>query len=97
MGARKMPPSSAGAAMNQQELARVKNYTQSLRSRYAAQNDELFQTLINSGQKPYFSAYEPEALTASMSNQQTTEPTNFAPLGAFGPLKMFDQGRFGGG
>jgi hypothetical protein len=95
MGARKMPGGSAGDALNQQELARVKNYTSQLRSRYAAQNDELFQTLMNSGQKPFSSAYEPEALTASMSNQQTTEPTNFAPLGAFGPLKMFDQGRFG--
>jgi len=95
MGARKMPGGSAGDVLNEKELARVKNYTQSLRSRYAAQNDELFQTLLNSGQKPYSSTYEPEALTASMSNQQTIEPTNFAPLGAFGPLKMFDQGRFG--
>jgi hypothetical protein len=95
MGARKMPSSGAGASLNQQELTRVKDYTQKLRSRYNTQNEELFQTMMNTGQKPYFSPYEPEALTASMSNQQTSQPNNFAPLGAFNPLSMFDQDRFG--
>ena len=33
------------------------------------QNDEIFQTLISAGQKPYTSPYEPEDLNAPMSNQ----------------------------
>ena len=86
------PGQSPGAALNEQELSRVKKYTTDLRSRYNTQNEELFQTLLNSGQKPYRSAYEPEALTASMSNQQTMQPVNFAPLKAFGPLQMFEEG-----
>ena len=33
------------------------------------QNEELFQTLLSSGQKPYSSPYEPEDFNAPMSNQ----------------------------
>ena len=33
------------------------------------ENEELFQTLLSSGQKPYSSPYEPEDLNAPMSNQ----------------------------
>jgi len=95
MGGGKQPPSMAGQALNNEMYAKAQAARKERMGRLSTQNDELFQTLLNSGQKPYRSAYEPEALTASMSDQQTTQPNNLQPLGAFGPLSLFDQNRFG--
>jgi hypothetical protein len=95
MGGGKQPAPMAGQALNNEMFVKVQEARKARMGRLSAQNDELFQTLLNSGQKPYRSSYEPEALMSSMSDQQTTKPNNFAPLEAFGPLSMFDQTRLG--
>lgn len=91
MGGGRKLPSMAGQDLVDQEMARSQVRRKDRMGRLSAQNDELFQTLLNSGQKPYRSAYEPEALIDSMSSQQTLQQNNLAPLRAFGPLSMFDQ------
>jgi hypothetical protein len=91
MGGGKQPAPMAGQALNNEMLAKFQAARKERTGRMATQKDEMFQTLLNTGQKPYRSSYEPEALMSSMSDQQTTKPNNFAPLGAFGPLSMFDQ------
>jgi hypothetical protein len=69
MGGGKQPAPMAGKMMNDEFAQRLSAARASRMSRYQEQNDEMFQTMLSSGQKPYTSPYEPEDLNAPMSDQ----------------------------
>jgi len=86
----KQPMPMAGKMLNEQGMAKALEQRKKRMSALNTQSDEMFQTLLASGQKPYRSPYEPEELTAPMSNQN---------LGASSSLfdfqQLFDSNRFG--
>lgn len=83
-GGKQMP--MAGKMMSEQ-MAQKSSAARSARlGAMQQQNEELFQTLLSSGQKPYASPYEPEDLNAPMSDQNP---------GVFDYRKFFDTNRLG--
>jgi hypothetical protein len=69
------PPSPMGAMMNQEMAQKMQGMRSSRMNMLSQQDDELFATLLRSGQSPYRSPYEPEAFNDPMSDQ------NFGPFG----------------
>jgi hypothetical protein len=59
----------AGQKLNDQFAAQMSEARAKRMNARTEENEELFQTLLSSGQKPYSSPYEPEDLNAPMSNQ----------------------------
>lgn len=86
MGGGKQPAPMAGKMLNEQFAQRASAARTARMGKLQEQNDEIFQTLLSSGQKPYTSPYEPENLNAPMSNQNP---------GAFDYRKFFDTNNFG--
>ena len=76
----------AGRMLNEQFAQRASAARTARMGKLQEQNDDIFQTLLSSGQKPYTSPYEPEDLNAPMSNQNP---------GIFDYRKFFDTNRFG--
>lgn len=87
MGAKKqqMTP-MAGRMMNEQFAQRASAARAKRMGALQQQNDDMFQTLLASGQKPYRSPYEPEDLNAPMSSQNPN---------VFDYRKFFDTNNFG--
>lgn len=86
MGGGKQPAPMAGKMLNEQFAQRASAARTARMGKLQEQNDEIFQTLLSSGQKPYTSPYEPEDLNAPMSDQNP---------GIFDYRKFFDTNRFG--
>lgn len=86
MGGGKQPVPMAGKMLNEQFAQRAAAARTARMGKLQEQNDEIFQTLLSSGQKPYTSPYEPQDLNAPMSDQNP---------GIFDYRKFFDTNRFG--
>jgi hypothetical protein len=69
VGGAPQPTPMAGKMLNEQFAQRASSARTARMGKLQTQNDEIFQTLISSGQKPYTSPYEPENLNAPMSSQ----------------------------
>jgi hypothetical protein len=63
------PGPIAGQKLNDQLTAQMSAARAKRMGARNEQNEELFQTLLSSGQKPYSSPYEPEDFNSPMSNQ----------------------------
>lgn len=85
MGGGRDPGPMAGKLLNEQMVAESRLRSKNRLAALNSQSDEMFQTLLSSGQKPYRSPYEPEDLNAPMSNQNPG-PVDFR--------KFFDANRF---
>lgn len=85
-GGKKQPVPMAGKMLNEQFAQRASAARTARMGKLQEQNDEIFQTLLSSGQKPYTSPYEPGDLNAPMSDQNP---------GIFDYRKFFDTNRFG--
>jgi hypothetical protein len=70
MGA-SQPAPALGTQLNQEFQEKMSKSRQARRDRWDNQSSQLFQTLLNSGQKPYSSPYEPPDLFSPMSKQNT--------------------------
>lgn len=87
MGAGKgQPVPMAGKMLNEQFAQRASAARTARMGKLQEQNDEIFQTLLSSGQKPYTSPYAPEDLNAPMSSQNPN---------IFDYRKFFDTNSFG--
>lgn len=84
----KQPTPMAGKMLNDQALARAQEQRQKRMSALSTQSDEMFQTLLASGQKPYRSPYEPDELNAPMSNQNFGSSSSL-----FDFQQLFDRNR----
>jgi hypothetical protein len=80
------PPSLAGKMMNEEFMQNFQAKRAARSGAMKQQSDEIFQTLLSSGQKPYSSPYEPEDLNAPMSDQNP---------GIFDYRKFFNTTPFG--
>lgn len=86
MGGGKQPAPMAGKMMNEEFMQKFTANRNARINAMQQQNDEMFQTMVSAGQKPYTSAYEPDNLNAPMSNQNPE---------IFDYRKFFDTNRFG--
>lgn len=86
MGGGKQPAPMAGKMLNDQMAQQSSAMRAKRMSALNTQSEEMFQTLLSSGQKPYSSPYEPEDLYAPMSDQNS-KPFDYR--------KFFDTNSFG--
>jgi len=85
-GGKNKPVPMAGKMLNDEFMQRASAGRTARMGKLREQNDEIFQTLLSSGQKPYTSPYEPEDLNAPMSSQNPN---------VFDYRKFFNTNQFG--